>query len=294
MKDVIMQESVFDTLGKSNAKVLSDVRVNQHLRLTCWSNVCDRVAYHADAVHTLSFYMQGGEGSRRLDANHGPGYQGSLCLLPRYNQSVWEITAPIGFGHLYFTDDSLKQFASTTLDIEPRLVQVPELTFHEDKALASLTNELFLMPDNSALSYEQTILQIFHYLLSGAAYCLNAQASFTGGLSPRVLKMVKEYIHQYYDQHVSINTLAKLADLSDFHLLRMFKLSTGFTSNGYLNYVRVGEATKAIVKGNNLVNVANDCGFSNQSHLNRVFKKWMGVTPGQYREAKKVMRCQIV
>ena len=278
------QESVFDTLDKSNAQLLSETSINHHLKLAYWANNQDRVSYNADNVHTLSFYLQGGEGSRRMDANCGTGHQGSLCLLPQFHQSVWEITAPFKFAHLYFTDEALKQFASTTLDIEPRLIQVPELTFHEDPALEVLTRELFLFSDENRLNYEQSTLKIFEHLLSDRRYCFSsAKTALTGGLSPVSLKRVKDYIHQNFSRNISIKELAQLVNMSDFHLLRMFKVSTGFTPNDYLNYVRVEAAMSAIAQGKALIDIAHECGFSNQSHLNRVFKKWKGVTPGYYR-----------
>lgn len=283
MTSTAIQESIFDSLDKSNAQLLSETQVNQHLRLAYWSNTQDRVSYNADQVHTLSFYLQGGEGSRRVDINSGTGHQGSLCLLPQFNESVWEITSPFKFAHLYFTDDAVKQFASTTLDIEPRLIQVPELTFHNDQQLVKLANQLFLSSDNSPLSYEQNTLQIFEHLLSDGAYCLDKKANIKGGLSPFALNLIKDYIQHYHHQSISIADLAKQVHLSDFHLLRMFKLSTGFTPNDYVNYVRITSAMAMIANQTSLVETASACGFSNQSHMNRVFKKWKGITPGQYR-----------
>ncbi|PIE41817.1 MAG: AraC family transcriptional regulator, partial [Gammaproteobacteria bacterium] len=36
-------------------------------------------------------------------------------------------------------------------------------------------------------------------------------------------------------------------------------------------------------QGHALSVLASQCGFSSQSHMNRLFKKWKGVTPGQYQ-----------
>lgn len=280
----ISQESVFDSLDKSNAQLMAEHNVNQHLKVAYWSNTLDRVTYNADQVHTLSFYLEGGEGSKRVDLDRGNGHSGSLCLLPQYHHSIWEITSPFTFAHLYFSDDSIKQFASTTLDIEPRLIQIPELTFHNDQQLVTLARQLFLTSDASSLSYQQSTLEIFRYLLSDTQYCLNKHLKLTGGLSPAALSRVKDYIHQNFDQSISIADLSAQANLSDFHLLRVFKQSTGFTPNDYLNHVRINAAKTGVVSGKALSELAQECGFSNQSHMNRTFKKWVGMTPGQYRK----------
>ena len=286
---MLMPESVFDTLDKSNALLLAEQTINKHFKTAHWSNALDRVAYHADHVHTLSFYLQGGEGSRRIDEDRGTGHAGSLCILPQHHQSKWEISAPLSFAHLYFSDESIKQFAATTLDIDPRTIVVPELTFHDDTALVSLVKQLFLTPESCVqdhvdlLGQEQVIQLIFEHLLSDKYYCLNRPVKLTGGLSPVIARRIKEYIHQHSNQALHLSELAEIAGLSDYHFLRMFKKSTGFTPNDYVTHVRVEKSKQALACQQPLAQVAIDSGFSNQSHFNRTFKKWVGMTPGAFR-----------
>ncbi len=283
------RESVFDTLDRSNAQLLAEHTINRHFKTAHWTNALDRVSYHADQVHTLSFYLQGGEGSRRIDVDRGSGHTGSLCIFPQFHESQWEITAPFSFAHLYFSDESIKQFASTTLDIEPRSIEVPELTFHDDAKLVALAQQLFSANDTSdvdshnPLKQEQTIQLIFQHLLSDRRYCLHKKSILTGGLSPALVRRIKAYIHQYYYRAVHLAELAEIASLSEYHLLRMFKASTGFTPNEYLMHTRVEKAKQAIVAGQSLADIALSCGFSSQSHFNRVFKQRLGVTPGTFK-----------
>ncbi|UZE95331.1 helix-turn-helix transcriptional regulator [Alkalimarinus alittae] len=284
-----IQESVFDTLGRSNAHLLAQHTINKHFKTAHWSNSDDHVSYHADRTHTLSFYLQGGEGARRIDASQKVGHSGSLCMLPQHHQSQWEITAPCVFAHFYFSDESIKQFASTTLDIDPRTIEVPELTFHDDAILLSLSRQLFLVPTinghlpPSQLAQEQTIQLIFKHLLSDKHYYPQKQLKLTGGISPATLRQLKEYIHQHSHQAVCLTDLAGLANLSHYHLLRMFKASTGYTPNDYLTYIRLEKSKQALSSQKSLAEIAVEQGFSNQSHFNRIFKKWVGVTPGTYR-----------
>ncbi|WP_250657136.1 helix-turn-helix transcriptional regulator [Alkalimarinus coralli] len=288
---MLIPESVFDTLNKSNALLLAEHRINKHFKTAHWSNAVDRVTYNADHVHTLSFYLQGGEGSRRIDEDRGTGHAGSLCILPQHNQSKWEISAPIGFAHLYFSDESIKQFAAATLDIDPRTVVVPELTFHDDTALVALVKQLFLMPESrvrdhsDSLGQEQIIQLIFEHLLSDRRYCLNHPVKLTGGLSPVIARRVKEYIQQHSNRALHLSELAEIAGLSDYHFLRMFKESTGFTPSDYVTHIRIEKSKQALSGQQPLAQVALDSGFSNQSHFTRTFKKWVGMTPGAFRSA---------
>jgi len=66
-------------------------------------------------------------------------------------------------------------------------------------------------------------------------------------------------------------------------LLRQFKKEVGLTPHEYLHAYRIAKAKSSIRKGLPLIEVAYACGFSDQSHLTRLFKRKVGVvTPGQF------------
>jgi AraC-like DNA-binding protein len=69
------------------------------------------------------------------------------------------------------------------------------------------------------------------------------------------------------------------------HLIRAFRRETGLTPHAYLLDRRFRAASRALGRGEAPAAVALRCGFCDQSHLNRVFKARMGVTPGVYRAA---------
>jgi transcriptional regulator GlxA family with amidase domain len=50
----------------------------------------------------------------------------------------------------------------------------------------------------------------------------------------------------------------------------------------YLGQLRVNRAQAMLCAGSSVADVAYACGFCDQSHLNRMFKKAVGVPPGQY------------
>ncbi|MDF5029677.1 helix-turn-helix transcriptional regulator, partial [Vibrio parahaemolyticus] len=74
----------------------------------------------------------------------------------------------------------------------------------------------------------------------------------------------------------------KLSGLSPFHLLREFQKQFGFPPHAYQIQQRLRMAKKLLKMGQKISDVAQECGFHDQSHLHRHFKKAMGVTPGQY------------
>lgn len=96
------------------------------------------------------------------------------------------------------------------------------------------------------------------------------------------VKRVKAYIRQHYSKGISLSDLSCEAGLSPYYLLRVFSKQTGMTPHAYLNHVRVLKARQLIESHVPLADTALTVGFCDQSHLNRIFKKIYGITPGQY------------
>ncbi|MFW1812960.1 helix-turn-helix transcriptional regulator, partial [Acinetobacter ursingii] len=64
--------------------------------------------------------------------------------------------------------------------------------------------------------------------------------------------------------------------------LRQFKKYVGLPPHAWLVQARLQKARQLLKQGDQIAMVAQQCGFSDQSHFNRHFKKAMGVTPTQY------------
>ena len=105
-----------------------------------------------------------------------------------------------------------------------------------------------------------------------------------GGLSPRTLQRVRDYIETRLSQRLDIADLAKLTGLSGCHFSRAFKQSIGIPPHRFLLTRRVNAAA-ALIKSTDraISDIALDVGFSDQSHFSRVFVRMMGDTPCAFR-----------
>lgn len=84
---------------------------------------------------------------------------------------------------------------------------------------------------------------------------------------------------------LSIEELAHAAGLSPFHFARQFKVSTGHPPHDYLVRLRIDRAQELLrenSRGWTMAGIARECGFSDQSHLARHFKRVLGITPGEF------------
>jgi AraC-like DNA-binding protein len=94
-----------------------------------------------------------------------------------------------------------------------------------------------------------------------------------------------EFMREYYTSDVHLDDLCKVANLSPYHFIRVFKAEIGKTPHEYLLDLRI-EKAKEMIKANQyaLHEIADICGFIKQSHFCTVFKKRVGVSPSTYRK----------
>jgi AraC-like DNA-binding protein len=100
----------------------------------------------------------------------------------------------------------------------------------------------------------------------------------------RAVRLAIAYINAQAEKDISLEDIAAVAQISRFHLLRVFKATTGLPPHAYLVQRRLELARKAIEQGVPLIDAAIASGFADQSHLTRIFKKAFGVTPGQFQQ----------
>jgi chromate reductase len=100
-----------------------------------------------------------------------------------------------------------------------------------------------------------------------------------------ILQRVTEYMEEHLQDNLSLDQLARETDYSRAHFLRMFRATTGKTPHQYLTQRRIERAKSMLMEAEkiSLTDIAACCGFSSQSHMTRVFREQVGVTPSEFK-----------
>lgn len=93
------------------------------------------------------------------------------------------------------------------------------------------------------------------------------------------MRLAREYIDDGLETEITLDTLATVTGYSKWQITRDFRAMFGTTPYRYLLLRRLHKAKLLIAQGAQIVDVAHNCHFSDQSHFNRQFKKSFGMTP---------------
>jgi AraC family transcriptional regulator len=160
--------------------------------------------------------------------------------------------------------------------------------YFENDNLRTTLQKLQSVLDGSGINdhaYAETLGLLLLWELRHAADPTHSRLSpVRGGLTARQLMRVKEFIDAQIPNKITISDLAALAGLSHYHFIRAFKDTVGLTPYQYVLSERIRHARELLSKPDfSLADVALAVGFSDVTQLNRVFRKFVGVTPTAFR-----------
>ncbi len=96
---------------------------------------------------------------------------------------------------------------------------------------------------------------------------------------------IKNYIDVHYNEKINFYKLAELSYYSFDHFRHKFKEFTGYSPNHYLMVRRIESAKEKLIRTDkNIIDIAMECGFSTSSQFCYLFKKYVSITPLEYRK----------
>jgi AraC family transcriptional regulator len=106
-------------------------------------------------------------------------------------------------------------------------------------------------------------------------------------LSPQVIERVeaaRAYLHEHAPEPITLATLSRVAALSPWYLVRVFKARVGMPPYRYLTTLRLDRARELLEASSfSVTQIAHRTGFGTVSHFSTVFRGRFGVSPSQYR-----------
>lgn len=107
----------------------------------------------------------------------------------------------------------------------------------------------------------------------------------TQGKQISVLKNARSFILSNYNKNISIDDVARDSSISSSYLSHLFKEKLNFTVNSYITRIRIEKSIELMDKRELTIGeISKKVGFNSQNYFTKIFKKYIGVTPINYRK----------
>jgi AraC family transcriptional regulator len=260
-----------------------------HLQLACYQVPAEFCVPEHHAPHHLICINYGnslvsGELTVEGRSTSIKAVPGGIGIYPA-NLPFQEFWSPevSSFLDLYLEPTLIEQTGVELCD-KDQIELVPNLEYCLDPLIyqiaVALKTALEVDPSGSKLYADVMKTALVARLISHYSAQQPVIKKHSDGLTQQQLKQVTGYIHEYFDQDLSLAELANLVQLSPYHFARLFKRSTGLPPHKYLLQCRIKRAKKLLLERElSIAEIACVVGFSSQGHLNYHFKRLVGATP---------------
>lgn len=148
-----------------------------------------------------------------------------------------------------------------------------------------LLEEIALTQDEQWVQLESILLTLMRYLHKKQLEFTEYKSVHALGISPYKLQKIEQFILSNLDKGISLEKLSKIAEMSLFHFIRMFKRSTGVTPHQFVSHLKL-ERARCLLQETELpvIQICFETGFNSPSHFSKVFKRNFGITPLKFRQ----------
>ena len=245
-------------------------------------------------------YIIEGTGIQTVNKNHFNYRKGNLFLLTPQDIYSFDIDAPTTFFFVRFNKLYIKDKIDKDNDAIKQVEYILQNASHKpgcilknktDKPLiASLVNSILNEQTNQQIYYTRISEQIVNTIITVVArnIALKLPKNIKETTGEPVLEILN-YIQQniFEPENLKAKKLSEHFNISLNYLGRYFKKQTGDTLQNYIiNYkIRLVE-TRLLHSDMRINEIAYEFNFTDESHLNRIFKKYKGMNPSEFRKLK--------
>jgi len=139
---------------------------------------------------------------------------------------------------------------------------------------------------NREIGYETVLHSLILHLLTvmGREFSKNDSTEKVKKHRNEILKSI-EYIHQNYEKNITLDSVSQFVNYSSSYFSTIFKSVTSRNFVEYLTNYRIKKSMELLKNTDmRVIDIASSVGFENVTNFNRVFKKFIGLSPVQYRK----------
>ena len=191
-------------------------------------------------------------------------------------------------------DDIIDNSELYTKYVEPLLEAhaFSHMQLHSHKGIGQeifrLIDEIEVLSRNQSDAHELEILGLLYMLIRRLylAYELKKkELNEEFNSNTHLQRRMTNYIYEHFGEKLSLDDIANSGNISRSTCIRLFNEYTGKSPIDFLNSYRLEVSSQLLKdKKRRITDIAQECGFTQQSYYNRMFRKEFGLTPNEYRK----------
>ncbi len=161
-------------------------------------------------------------------------------------------------------------------------IYVPEELSHEECAIVLDASRLY---NGKGWGYEIELKQFAAKLLTMRMKTAVVRTETAPNRKRDIMKSTIEYIHKNYSTTITLSDLSSNVYVSPEYLCRIFSEMSDVSPVEYLNRYRIMQSAGLLLSSDAPVSqISSDCGFNSSSYFNKMFMRFIGCTPTEYRK----------
>lgn len=232
-------------------------------------------------------YRSNAESVQRRIGNHwkkatcGPS---DIALMTRAEPSRWHWTSDVDVRHVYLSERLVSNVAQELMNRDCANVELDDSLNIKDsvvnRCVEALWREVQQHGAGSALYAESIGTQLAVHLLRHYSTVSFREPSRVARLSPTQRRRIAEHVEDRIHDSLTLETLACIVGLGPSNFLRRFRQTFAMSPHVYVAQRRLERAQRLLEAGTlSVKEVATICGFADQSHMTRVFRARLNMTP---------------
>ena len=209
-----------------------------------------------------------------------------IVVTPSGVRSGWKWHAKSKVIVITLEPEKLEWFAQKELGIllsEKQLKDIPQFIDEDITQAAVMLMDALKSNMGSDVMFESFARIFLVKLIQKYGLKREDAISFNKRFTSKHYKRVLDYVTANFGSEISIENMAAEAGLSVSHFSRLFKQTIGESPHQFVMHYRI-DRSKDMLKDTDRtkIDIALSCGFADQAHFTRVFKRFEGMTPKQY------------
>lgn len=214
----------------------------------------------------------------------------SLTLTPAFLRCDWRWTGePLDIFDVYLPYELMQAAWAEHFKGDPARVNLQAKLVFEDPSILLLMQSMLATIRSSrpipAFLMETITNHLIVSLLCSDSDAIMVRPAARSVLSSPVLQRVKDYVEAHIAEDISLDRLARVAGVSRFHFIRLFKDSVGLTPHAYLVERRMVRACNLLMHTKQSIGeIAVHCGFEDPSYFAARFRRLYRMCPREFRK----------